>query len=265
MVRWKLPHLGWIKMFLNPQNMVISDVKDIESTRTKAGFILQYAGEQLTTIDISGTTGSAGIEGINILRTIYRSEQEAFDQIAAELERVGPLSEAFQIAQGQIDNFAEAIGSTSGGGIESAIDVALNIFQQPFPTLASLAANIEMYFQGVLYRGYFTAFSVTETGESPGLFDYSLTFIAHSRQGIRRNFMPWHRQPFNPIGAATQGANPLSYGVEEADQGLPFAGTEEFVTRISSTALDIINGRSTSIGGRGDGISLTSENLLEAA
>jgi len=214
MMRWKTPNLGWVQMFLNPQQMNIQEGKDIESTRTKAGFILQYAGERLTNISISGTTGSAGIEGINVLRAVYRAEQIAFKSIASELERTGPVAEATQLAQGFIGDFTSGETSLISGGVAALNEltqVALNIFNQPFPTLASLAANVELYFQGELFRGYFTEFSVDESGDRPGLFDYSLTFVAHSRQGIRRNFMPWHRQPFNPIGAAGQDPNPYSY------------------------------------------------------
>lgn len=214
MMRWKTPNLGWVQMFLNPQQYSISEVKDIESTRTKAGFILQYAGEALTEISISGTTGSSGIEGINILRAVYRAEQIAFKSIASELDRAGPVAEATQLAQGFIGDFASGDTSIIGGSIAAfneLTDIALNIFNQPFPTLASLAANVELYFQGELFRGYFKNFKVDESGERPGLFDYSLSFIAHSRQGIRRNFMPWHRQPFNPIGAAGDNPNPFTF------------------------------------------------------
>jgi hypothetical protein len=259
MMRWRTPQLGWIKMFLNPQNITITEGKDIESTRTKAGFILQYAGERLTQINLRGTTGSGGVEAINILRTLYRSEQEGFNQIALELERAAPVAESLQLAQGQLDGTFDPTGGAER--VAEAIDVALNIFQQPFPTLASLAANVELYFQGLLYRGYFTEFTVEENSDSMGLFDYTLAFTAHSRQGIRRNFMPWHRQPFNPIGAAGTDPNPLSFTTAGSLFINAFRKTEQFVDQIASTVLDQVRGRSTSSGSGTGGSSLTGENL----
>lgn len=271
LMRWKTPNLGWVQMFLNPQQISINERKDIESTRTKAGFILQYAGEALIEIGISGTTGSAGIEGINVLRAVYRAEQIAFKSIASELDRSAPVAEAIQLSQGFIGDLTAGDTSLIGGGIAALNDltqIALNIFNQPFPTLASLAANVELYFQGELFRGYFTAFDVTESGERPGLFDYNISFTAHSRQGIRRNFMPWHRQPFNPIGAAGQDPNPLSYNNGEY-QATSAVGTDTYAEESTNTfpqfnpeALKrVTNRRDTRSGSGQNGRSLSNVNL----
>lgn len=210
LLAWRTPHLGIIQMYINPQNLSIRDVKDISANRTKAGFIIQYAGEKLTKITLSGTTGSSGIEGINILESIYRSEQEAFTTIAQSLERQFNTAQVLGLFKGPnntgVSGLAGAIGLFLG---QSAQEAALNIFEQPFPTLASLAANVELLYQGVVYRGYFSAFSVDERAQDgPGLFEYTLEFTAYAKQGVRRNFMPWHRQPFNP---ANEDANPLSF------------------------------------------------------
>src|SRR5574337_355355 len=85
MITWKTPHLGYVQMYINPQQLTINEGKDISDVRTKAGFIMQYGGEKLTEISIHGTTGSSGMEGINILEQIYRAEQYAFEPIASAL------------------------------------------------------------------------------------------------------------------------------------------------------------------------------------
>lgn len=209
-IAWRTPHLGIIQMYINPQSLVIQEAKDISANRTKAGFIVQYAGEKLTQISLNGTTGSGGIEGINILESIYRSEQEAFTTIAQSLERQYNTAQALALFKGPnntgVNNTSEAISVFTR---QTAEEAALNIFEQPFPTLASLAANVEMLYQGVIYRGYFTSFRVDEQAENgPGLFNYSLEFTAYAKQGVRRNFMSWHRQPYNPAGVDS---NPLSF------------------------------------------------------
>jgi len=63
-----------VEMYINPQNISYEDSKIITPTRTKGGYIIQYWGEELGTINLSGHTSSAGIEGINLLRMIYRIE-----------------------------------------------------------------------------------------------------------------------------------------------------------------------------------------------
>lgn len=266
-MRWKTPNLGWVKMFLNPNQISISEAKDIESTRTKAGFVLQYAGEKLTDINISGTTGSAGIEGINILRAVYRSEQTAFDRIAQELERTSPIAEAMSIGAGLLDT-----DSSYGLNLSKLSDIALNFINQPFPTLASLAANVELYFQGELFRGYFTEFSVEENAEKQGMFEYKINFKAHSRQGIRRNFMPWHRQPFNPIGMSGRDPNPHSYDNGEYNKG---GAANELVEAAQNVLRDAVNNsaptntsgftkRNTSSGSSANGASLTDQDLEDS-
>ena len=84
MLKWLVPERGIIEMYINPQSIAIRNAKNIKSERTKGGFVVQYWGEELTSIDISGHTGTSGIEGINVLSDIYRGEQLAFDIIALE-------------------------------------------------------------------------------------------------------------------------------------------------------------------------------------
>lgn len=209
MLTWRTPHLGYIQMYINPQQLSINEKKIITPTRTKGGYIIQYAGEDLINISIRGTTGSGGMEGINILRSIYRSEQDAFNGVALALEDKLASSQLYSLFKGTNAQGAASLQDVGTLLLEqSAKEAIFNIFDQPFPTLASLAVSIELFFQGMLYKGFFTAFNVEETAESPGIFSYDIAFTAYSRQGTRRNFMPWHRQPYNP---ADVNANPLSF------------------------------------------------------
>lgn len=202
LVTWRTPHRGYVQMYINPQQMSVDNSKDITAVRTKGGFVIQYAGENLTTISLSGTTGSAGIEGINVLESVYRSEQEAFEGVARALE------ERLSVIQmGTITGLTSFLDPNL---LQIASESVQN-FGRPQPTLASLAANIEMFFQGVLYRGYFEKFTVTEAAPESGHFRYDLTFIAYAKQGVRRNFMPWHRQPVHPANTHDSGVNPLSF------------------------------------------------------
>ena len=87
MVKWFLPEAGIVEMYINPKNIKYNYKKHIGApTRTRGGFLLQYWGEELGTISINGTTGSSGVEGINVLEDIYRSEQVAMDALALASE-----------------------------------------------------------------------------------------------------------------------------------------------------------------------------------
>jgi len=217
LVRWYSPVFGYVDMYINPETLNISESKSLTQTRTKAGFILQYAGENLTEISVSGTTGSSGVEGINVLHSVYRSEHIGFTGIADQLEQ----EYAQQIINNTAANVADAALSFVGadqqiiGAIGSS---ALNFSNQPFPSLASLAAAIELRFQGVTYRGYFTSFSFSEQAGSPGLFDYNISFTAYATLGQRHNFMPWHRQPVGPADSNRKDNFTFANGIQESQR-----------------------------------------------
>ncbi len=194
-ITWKTPYFGYIQMYINPQNISITHSKIIQTQRTKGGFVIQYGGENLDEITLNGHTGSSGMEGINILYSIYRAEQFGFESSAIALEQELASTEVSQTIGGLVPGLNGILGSTARAFSQT----------QPRPTLASLAASVEMFFQGVLYRGFFKTFKVDENADKPGWFNYDLTFTAYARQGVRRNFMPWHRQPVGPAGK-----NPLN-------------------------------------------------------
>ncbi|TKP54045.1 hypothetical protein DVY53_14385, partial [Enterococcus faecalis] len=66
-ITWFVPQFGIVRMYVNPNSISYNHKKLLSKDRTKGGFTLQYWGEDLTTINLSGTTGSSGIEGINLL------------------------------------------------------------------------------------------------------------------------------------------------------------------------------------------------------
>src|SRR6266404_5969472 len=67
MMRWLVPEMPIVEMYINPQSVNYGYSKQITETRTKGGYVLQYWGENLTTLNLGGTTGTSGIEGINVL------------------------------------------------------------------------------------------------------------------------------------------------------------------------------------------------------
>lgn len=215
MMCWLVPERGIVEMYVNPQNVQVRHQKRINHERTKGGFVVQYWGEELATISIQGTTGTSGIEGINVLHDIYRGEQLAFDVLAIE-EAAKYQDES---AKSWIDTFFPAVGDMTdlleelGGG-----DTGQN-FIVPKPTLASYAVGVELYWQGEIYRGFFTNFDSTENTSDLGLFSYSMTFMATQRRGYRFNFMPWHRSATS--GASNSDYIPLSYGRSMQDVSRP--------------------------------------------
>ncbi len=186
MMKWFVPERGIIEMYINPQSIKINEKKNIKADRTKGGFVIQYWGEELIDISINGTTGSSGIEGINILRQLYRAEQIAFDVVAIEeFAKMQTDDESF-IATilpgvGDIMSFMKDLGASKEN----------TFLAIPKPTLGYYAASVEMYWCGEIYRGFFDSFSVDENVSKLGFFDYSISFKATQRRGIRQNYLPW--------------------------------------------------------------------------
>ena len=111
---------------------------------------------------------------------------------------------------------------------------------------------------------------VEEKADTPGIFSYSIEFTSYARTGVRRNFMPWHRQPFNPIGLGANHSNPLSFRDDRASLDLLTSNVNRIVTKaIEETVtsrrieqfIDESFSRSTSSGSGDDGASTQDVNL----
>lgn len=195
---WRVPRLGFVPMYINPQQLQIQERKIIQKQRTKGGYVIQYWGEELTTISISGTTGSSGIEGINILRDVYRAEQNAFEQVSKKL---ADRLQAFSVG-GTLSNLVSAAaGGTTQNTANAIAQAGASLFgtgaNPPLlPTLGSLAVSAELFHQGWVFKGYFQDFSIDEgVTNGVGVFNYRMTYIVLDRRGTRNNFMSWHRKP----------------------------------------------------------------------
>ena len=209
MVRFLLPETGLVEMYVNPQNIKYNDKKHIPSpTRTRGGFVIQYWGEELGTVSLSGTTGSSGVEGINVLYDVYRNEQVSMDALglAVEASKNQTTNESIgDIASDIGDLFSTGgVGNAINSGIDSLFDKANSVIQTGStdpatlrPTLASIALQTEMYWSGWVFRGFFTQMNVTESADKLGLFEYNMEFTVTQKRGLRLNFMPWHRSAVN--------------------------------------------------------------------
>lgn len=211
LIHWMIPEGPVIQMYINPQSIRYTFKKLINKTQTKGGYILQYWGEELGELTITGTTGTSGIEGINVLADLYRNEQVAFDPyalfLAAKADQDAQNANALDLfgAGSALGAGANVIGSLLGGATGAAP-------QPPSPTLASLAFTVEMYWSGEVYRGYFTGFNINESADQLGLFTYDLAFTVTQKRGLRQNFLGWHRSATSGPSDSGEFGPPHSFG-----------------------------------------------------
>jgi hypothetical protein len=232
---WRLPNGSSVQMYINPENFVVAESKLITPMRTKGGYVVQYWGDNLTKLTLSGTTGSSGVKGVQVLRDIYRAENKAFELVAAT-------------QAGDFQTLLEGVNINDAGITGTLFNEAAKLTRERNfilrPSLASLALSILLFYQGVQYRGFFTEFTVTESVSKLGLFDYNLSFTVTEIRGKRDNFMAWHKEPLaddlggqlisgalNSVGNAIRGAvglpqqaqNPTQFHPENAP--LTFGGS----------------------------------------
>lgn len=206
---WFIPEFGIVKMYVNPSRIQTSHKKLISRDRTKGGFTLQYWGEDLDVLSISGTTGGAGVEGINVLYEIYRAEQYAFDSVGLTLAANNASAD---IANNLVTGIGGALGGfingLFGGDANSASAAALGgsllggvlgldspnntLSAKNVPSLAQLAFTVEMYYNGLVYRGFFENMNVTESADN-FLMQYDINFVVTQRRGYRVNRFPWEK------------------------------------------------------------------------
>jgi len=249
-----------LQIYINPQSIDIKESKLVSHTLAKGGYIVQYWGEELPVMSVEGTTGSGGIEAINILRDIYRSEQLTMrrvllsranrfgDDTNTAIENSSSATTAAGLLEA-IDTFAGGAATDIVEGTRSAIeevtDAFLGISDDSskiglVPSLGAFAISVDIFFQGVKYRGFFKDFSARESADSPGLFNYSFTFMITRIMGKRQNFMPWHRSPTTIDGTPRTASIPTAGAVTDE---LSFATNAEY----GDTQNRIISDRMTSL------------------
>ena len=210
-ITWYVPQFGTVTMFVNPASISYVHKKLITRERTKGGFTLQYWGEDVSILNISGTTGSSGIEGINALYELYRAEQYAFDTVglamsasnaAASLSSNLTSGLAGALGAG-INSLAGPVGGSLLGGILGLDSPANSLSPANIPSLASLAFTVEMYYGGWVFRGYFENMTINEQA-SDFLIGYQMTFVATQKRGYRLNYFPFTNSANNgPSAYAT--------------------------------------------------------------
>lgn len=205
-VHWFVPQFGVVKMYVNPSNIRTQHRKLISKDKTKGGFTLQYWGSELSTMTISGTTGSSGIEGIEVLYQIYNAEQYAFDAIglslAADNATLGATNTILDGVGGAVaDAIGQSVGNQTVGGIIGSslaqgilgADNAGTFAPRNITSLAQIAFGVEMYYSGQINRGYFESMEIIEQADNIGLFNYNLNFTITQQRGYRLNQFPWQR------------------------------------------------------------------------
>lgn len=83
------------------------------------------------------------------------------------------------------------------------------------PSLAQYAFTVEMYYAGVVYRGYFKTMNITESADNFN-FTYQITFTATQKRGYRINNFGWQRSPntanaYAPADLGDSGAGQAIY------------------------------------------------------
>jgi|HubBroStandDraft_5_1064220.scaffolds.fasta_scaffold18408_2 hypothetical protein len=246
-ITWYVPQFGTVQMFINPQNITYNHKKLINKDRTKGGYTLQYWGEELSTLNISGTTGSSGIEGINMLYEIYRAEQYAFDAVGLTLaanNAAADVSNNISVgvggAIGQVFGGTNLVSGSNTAGILGGI-LGLNsplntLSARNIPTLASLAFAVEMYYNGWVYRGFFESMTVTERADN-FLLDYQMLFTVTQRRGYRTNYFPWSESPVSGASSYTTPGSFSGYTVANTNTGVNIGVANQ---SLASTLIDLL-------------------------
>lgn len=213
LMRWLVPEQPIVEMYINPQSVQYNYGKQIAEQRTKGGYVLQYWGENLTNLTIQGTTGTSGIEGINVLYDIYRNEQLMFDPYALFLQAQRDKQEQEELLPSFEDNSVGGFISDVGALLLGTDQAQTGLGTRSRPSLAAMAFSVELYWSGEVYRGFFKDFQVTESAQNLGLFDYTINYRVTQKRGFRQNFLGWHRSATNgPSNSNPIYGTPHSFG-----------------------------------------------------
>lgn len=216
LMKFLVPEGPIVELYINPQSIKYNHKKIITKQKTKGGWTLQYYGNDLTTLTINGTTGTSGWEGINVLQDIYLNEQLMFDPYALTLQAEKDKHDQESFSSLLFGNSILGDANNLAVNLKSAQKGYYNNLTQSRnkPTLASLAFTVEMMWSNLVYRGYFSDFSVDEAADHFGLFNYGMTFVVTQQRGFRTNDQAWQKSP--SFGQSQSDLNkphpPYSYG-----------------------------------------------------
>jgi hypothetical protein len=234
-IHFFVPEVGIVNMYINPQSINYNHSKLITPERTKGGFVIQYWGEELTTLRLNGHTGSSGVEGLNVLYEIYRAEQIMFDTIASSMSSDNSVAGLGSLVDSTLGNLG-GLGTTISNattGIMSLDPASQNIVPSNIPSLASMAFGVELYYSGWIFRGYFKSMSYTESTAEMGLFQYNIEFVVTQRSGYRTNQFAFQKSAIMGPSNNGYGGPPLTFAglanggqssLNSSGQG-PFSGT----------------------------------------
>jgi hypothetical protein len=212
-ITWFVPEFGIVRMYVNPAAITYNHKKLISKDRTKGGYTLQYWGEDLSSLNISGTTGGAGVEGINVLYEIYRAEQYAFDPVGLTLAASNAATPVdLSSLLGGLGGLTDLLGGASsvGGSLGSLMGIDspnTALVANSINSLAQLAFTVEMYYNGWVYRGFFESMTINERADN-FLMEYQMTFTVTQRRGYRMNYFPWSKSASN---GPSQYTSPYSF------------------------------------------------------
>ena len=213
-ITWFVPEFGIVRMYVNPSSISYVHKKLITKDRTKGGYTLQYWGEELSQLNIVGTTGGAGVEGINVLYEIYRAEQYAFDATGLSLAaNSANQPNLLSSILGTGGNTSSLLGGTTNGvtgalgSLLGSAGANLGLVANSINSLAQLAFTVEMYYNGWVYRGFFENMTINERADN-FLLEYNMTFTVTQRRGYRMNYFPWSK---SAIDGPSQYTSPQSF------------------------------------------------------
>jgi len=209
-ITWFVPEFGIVRMYVNPASISYNHKKLITKDRTKGGYTLQYWGEDLSTLNISGTTGASGVEGINVLYEIYRAEQYAFDAVGLSLAANNAAStNILSSLLGSAGSVGDLLGDAAGavGSLLGMDSPNTSLVANSINSLAQLAFTVEMYYNGWVYRGFFENMTINERADN-FLMEYQMTFTVTQRRGYRMNYFPWSKSASN---GPSQYTSPYSF------------------------------------------------------
>ena len=150
-------------LHVNPKTMTMHYEKNVTRIQTKGGFVEQHWGDAAERISFNMATGG-------FMRLYAGLSSKTGSSFQGNLQSTGPAVTAVQGRRETIayDKYLDLLALFHNNG--SIYDANGNI---------ALQGIIKMIFDGGVWLGWFSDFSVMETAEMPYMFDLTTSFTVH--------------------------------------------------------------------------------------
>ena len=166
-------------LLVNPANLDWSLTNTVQETRTRGGFMQEFWGSELDTLSASGTTAVAYVASFDPTVATTAGKRQGGGLTIRDLRSD---SAGYRNLRRLVDVY-RSNGIIYGMRAMGNYAVGNGPEKPAFRKALLYGGYVNIFYDGITYRGFFENFEIRETGEAPYWLEWNFTFKVESHVG----------------------------------------------------------------------------------